>query len=99
MMLGVWCIPSANYHRPADQQEPHKKACLLTKCVGKVSGKRSGEWIISQKKMTRTKKSKWTIGIKTREQNKKWEINDSPDIPDRRLTSDNPDLSSDCVVE
>ena len=54
--------------------------------------KKSGEWTISRK-MTR-QKHKRTRQKKKKRGDRKRESNNSPEIPDRRVTSDTPGLPS-----
>ena len=72
-------IPAINYHLLAAKQEPYQKAYLLTKNTEEFLGKKSGEWASRQKNERRDSKV---------------ESNDSPEIPDRRETSDVPGLLS-----
>ena len=87
-----------NYHLLAAQQEPYKKAYPLTKNIWSFLGeKESGEWTISRK-MTRQKEQKdWAE--KNKRGDRKGESNDSPETPDRRITSDIPGLPSGCRQE
>ena len=68
------------------KQEPCKKACLLTKNIGRIF------WKKFRRKGQQAEKDKDRKGNKTGQKNKggdsKVESNDSPEIPDRRETSD-----------
>ena len=55
--------------------------------------KKSGEWTISRK-MTRQNEQEDQVGKKNKRGDRKEESNDSPEIPDRRETSDIPGLTS-----
>ena len=63
-------IPRTNSPLLAAKQEPYKKAHLLTKNIEELSGKKSGEWTIRQKK----KKTERATGLgrRTREEIAKW---------------------------
>ena len=65
-------IPPTNLLLAAEQ-EPYKKAYLLTKNIEEFSGKSFEEWASRQKNKTGDSKV---------------ESNDSPEIPDRGETSD-----------
>ena len=54
------------------------------------SGKKSGEWTISRKN-DKTERAKG-LGRKKKRGDRKGESNASPEIPDRRVTSDIPGL-------
>ena len=85
-------IPPTNVLLLTAKQEPYKKAYLLTKNIEQFSGKSLEE------RASRQKKRKDRKGNRTRQKNKrgtsKAESNDSPEIPDRRETSDIPGLPS-----
>ena len=84
-------IPPTNCLLLTAKQEPHKKAYLLTKNIEEFSGKSLEERASRQKTIDRK-------GNRTRQKNKrgdsKVELNDNPEIPDKRETSDIPGLRS-----
>ena len=85
-------IPPTSLPLLAAEQEPHKKACLLTKNIEEFSGKSSEEWASRQKK---DKTERGTgLGRKNKRGDSKVESNDSPEIPDRGETSNIPGLPS-----
>ena len=74
----------------AGKQEPYKKkAYLLTKTIEEFCGKSSREWASRQKKKDKTETA---AGVGRGDRTV--EPNDSPEIPDRRETSDIPGLPS-----
>ena len=84
-------IPPTNCLLLTAEQEPYKKAYLLTKNIEEFFGKSLEERACRQKTIKRK-------GNRTRQKNKKGdskvESNDSPEIPERGETSDIPGLSS-----
>ena len=82
-------IPPTNLLLLAAKQEPYKNAYLLMKNVEEFPGKCLEKGPAGRKREDRK-------GNRTRQKNKrgdsKVESNDSPEIPDRGETSDNPGL-------
>ena len=74
-------IPPTNLLVLAAKQEPYKKAYLLTKNIGRIFWKSSGEWTSRQKK--RYDKNSNRTRQKNKRGDSKVESNDSPEIPDR----------------
>ena len=67
-----------------------QKILTLNEIYLSFMGKKSGEWTIKQK-MTRQKEKKG-LGRKNKRGDRKGKSNDSPEIPDMRVTSDIPGL-------
>ena len=88
-------IPPTNCLLLTAKQEPYKKAYLLTKNIEEFSGKSSG------KRASRQKKRQDRNSVRTKQKKKKgdskMESNDSPEIQDRRETSDTPSLHLGCM--
>ena len=76
-------IPPINLLLLAAKQEPYKKAYLLKKNIEEFSGQLAEK----DRKSNRTRQ-------KNKRGDSKVESNDSPEIPDRRDTSDIPGLPS-----
>ena len=88
-------VASCTYHlsSPSCSTRAIQKSLTLNEKYLSFLGKKSGEWTI-RRKMTRQKSKRTRQKKKNKRGDRKGESNDSPEIPDRRVTSDIPSLHS-----